>query len=326
MARVPITLAVGDYDHTRDLVSGRVPVEGVELNALNLPIEEIFYRFTFYREWDVSEMSMGKYASLRSQEDTSLTAIPVFPSRMFRHSMIYVRSGGGIRRPGELAGKRVGVPEWAQTACIYSRGYLAHTVGVALTAIDWVQAGVNEAGRIEKVKLRLPEGLKLRRVPDRSLTELLLAGEIDAILSARPPRALGQGIERLFPDYRREEENYYRDTGIHPIMHVIALRTELLERHPWLAMNLLQAFEEAKRRCYVRLSDITASHAPFAWLKDYADRMRALFGEDFFPYGLEANRTTIEAYLEFAHEQGVCHRRLSAEELFPKSVLSTHKV
>ena len=326
MEKLPLTLAIGDYEHTRDLVTGQVPVQGVSLNVLNLPPEEAFFRFTFFREWEVSEMSMGKYVSLRSQEDNGIAAIPVFPSRAFRQSMIYVREGGKIDRPEQLKGKRIGIPEWAQTAVIYSRGYLVHQAGVPLASVEWVQAGVNEAGRVEKVKLKLPEGVRLRPEPQHSLNDLLLAGDIDAVLSARPPRGFSRGIRRLFPDYEAVEAAYFRETGIFPIMHVIVIKTEALERHPWLAMNLYKAFEEAKRRSVERLSDITASHAPLAWLAPYTERMKALFGEDIWPYGLEKNRSTLQAFVDFAFEQGVCHRRIELEELFPKQVLTSFKV
>jgi 4,5-dihydroxyphthalate decarboxylase len=326
MDKVGLTLAMGDYEHTRDLASGRVPVDGATLNVLIQPPEEAFFRFTHFREWEVSEMSMGKYVSLRSQDDESIAAIPVFPSRVFRHSMIYVRESGGLERPEQLKGKRVGVPEWAQTAVIYARGYLAHQAGVPLDSVDWVQAGVNEAGRVEKVKLKLPNGVRLKPEPGRSLNEMLLAGDLDAVLSARPPRSLGNGIRRLFSDYEGAEERYFRETRIFPIMHVIVIKAGILARHPWLAMNLYKAFDEAKRRSIERLSDVTASHAPFAWLAPYAERMKSLFGEDFWPYGLEKNRKTLQAFVDFAFEQGVCHRKLALEELFPKQVLTSFKV
>ncbi len=326
MEKVALTLAIGDYDHTRDLASGRVPVQGATLNVLTLPPEEAFFRFTHFREWEVSEMSMGKYVSLRSQDDDGLAAIPVFPSRVFRHSMIYVRDDGGLERPEQLKGKRIGVPEWAQTAVIYARGYLSRQAGVPLDSAEWVQAGVNEAGRVEKVKLKLPPGVRLKPEPARSLNDMLLAGDLDAVLSARPPRNLGKGIRRLFSDYETAEEAYYKETGVFPIMHVIVIRSDVLGRHPWLAMNLYKAFEEAKRRSIERLSDITASHAPFAWLAPSAARMKALFGEDFWPYGLDKNRKTLQAFVDFAFEQGVCHRKLALEELFPKQVLTSFKV
>lgn len=332
MNPLSLTLALGPYDQTRDVTDGAIPIEGVLLRSLNLPIEEIFYRFTMFREWDISEMSMGKYIALRSQGDLSLTALPIFVSRAFRHSMFYVRSDSAIRQSSDLAGKRIGIPEWAQTAGIYGRGYLSDHVGVDLKSIEWIQAGVNEPGRAEKVRLSLPDGLRYSNAPERSLNELLLAGDVDAVMSARPPRALGSGVERLMPGYQALEEQYFRDTGIYPIMHVLVLKTAVLDAHPWVGMNVYKAFKEAKNRSMARMSDVTASHAPFAWLADYAKRMQDLFGADYFPYGIgndeggALNRTTLEAFCKFGHEQGICERRLAVDELFPKNVLATFKV
>lgn len=336
-ARLPLTLALGCYDHTRDVTDGIVPVEGVDLRWLNLPIEEIFYRFILHREWDVSEVSMGKYIAMRSQDDTSITAMPVFISRAFRHSMFYVREGSAITRPEDLQGKRIGIPEWAQTAGIYGRGYLAEYVGVRLDSIEWIQAGVNQPGRVEKVKLELPRGIRYRSAPDRSLNELLLAGEVDALMSARPPNALGRGIVRLMPDYQPLEERYFRDTGIFPIMHALVVQTRVLDTHPWVAMNLFKAFDASKQNALERLSEITASHAPFAWIADYHRRMQSIFGADPYPYGCspakgegspgqQLNWTTLDAFLRFGHAQGVCAKRLAPEQLFARSTLSSFRV
>ncbi len=332
MNPLSLTLALGPYDHTRDVTDGTLRVEGVQLRTLDLPIEEIFYRFTLHREWDVSEMSMGKYIALRSQNDTSIMALPVFISRAFRHSMFYVLEGSAIKRPEDLKGKRIGIPEWAQTAGIYGRGYLSDYVGLKLADIQWIQAGVNEPGRKEKVKLNLPDNIQYRNVADSSLNEMLLKGEIDAIMSARPPAALGRGVVRLMPDYQAAEEQYFKDTNIFPIMHGLVLKGPVLEAHPWLGMNFYKAFSEAKNRSLERLSDVTASHAPLAWMAEYTTRMRGLFGDDVFPYGIgpgrggDINRATLSAFLKFGFEQGVCQRLLDVEELFPKQMLSSYKV
>ena len=332
MNPLPLTLALGPYDHTRDVTDGTLRVEGVQLRTLDLPIEEIFYRFTLHREWDISEMSMAKYIALRSQDDTSIMALPVFISRAFRHSMFYVREGGAIRRPEDLQGKRVGIPEWAQTAGVYGRGYLSDYVGLKLKDIRWVQAGVNEPGRKEKVQLKLPEGIDYSTVADKSLNGMLLNGELDAVMSARPPLGMGRGIVRLIADSQAAEEQYFRDTSIFPIMHALVLKGPVLEAHPWVAMNLYKTFLEAKNRSMERLSDVTASHAPMAWMADYTERMRGIFGDDFYPYGIGAgrggdiNRATLQAFLKFGFEQGVCHRQLAVEELFPAQVLGAYKV
>lgn len=329
MADIHLSLAIGNYDHVRDFTQGLVKAEGIDVTHLNLSIEEIFFRFTKFREWDVSEMSLGKYVSLISQNDETLTAIPVFPSRVFRLSSIYVRKDGKVKTPSDLAGKRVGIPEWAQTAAVYTRGYLTHEVGIPLDKVDWVQAGVNEPGRVEKVKLRLPEGVRCTGVPDRSLSEMLVSGELDAVMSARPPAAFTDGhpnIARLVVDFVKEEKTYWRKTGVFPIMHIVALKRAVFEQHPWVAMNLFKAFETAKKRSLARALDITASHFPIAWGFDHAAQSQALFGEDFWPYGVEPNRNTLEAFLRYAHEQGVCHRRVAVAELFPIEVQSSFRV
>jgi 4,5-dihydroxyphthalate decarboxylase len=326
--RLQVTIAISDYDHVRDFATGAVRADGIDARFLTLTIEEIFFRFTKFREWDASEMSMGKYVALRSQDDTSLTAIPVFPSRVFRHSSIYVRRDGPVRAPADLKGRRVGVPEWAQTAAVYSRGALTHQYGVALGDVEWIQAGVNEPGRAEKVKLNLPPGVRLTPRPDSSLNAMLLAGELDALLTAHPPDAFEQGdrrVVRLFADYRSVEQAYWRATGIFPIMHVVALKSEIVARHPWVAMNLFKAFEEAKRRSVARALEVTATRFPVPWIYDVAAKAAAEFGE-LFPYGIEPNRTTLEAFLDYAVEQGVCHRRLAVEALFPEALASRFKV
>ncbi|HXP74854.1 MAG TPA: hypothetical protein VN823_11965 [Stellaceae bacterium] len=329
MPPLPLTLAISEYDHVRDLVSGRVKPEGIDLTALVMPIEEIFYRFTVYREWDASEMAMGKYVSLRSQGDTSLTAIPVFPSRMFRHSSIYVRSDGPVQAPADLKGRRVGIPEWAQTAAIYSRGLLTHQYGLNLAEIAWVQAGVNEPGRTEKVALKLPPGVTVERPAEKSLNGMLLAGELDAVMTAHAPAAFEAGdprVTRLFADFMPVELAYWRETGIFPIMHCIAIQARVLEVHPWIAMNLLTAFEAAKCRSVARAFEATASRFPIPWSHERAGLAAPLFGGDYWPYGIEPNRVTLEAFLSYAHEQGVCHRLLKPEDLFPQEVASAFKV
>jgi 4,5-dihydroxyphthalate decarboxylase len=329
MPNIQLSLAVNEYEHVRDLLDGAVTVAGVDLTVLRLQIEEIFYRFTFFREWDISEMSFAKVISLASQGDDRIVPIPVFVSRAFRHSSIYVRSDSPITKPEDLAGKRIGVPEWAQTAAIYSRGMLAHDYGVDLNSIHWHQAGVNDAGRVEKVQLKLPGGLKLTPVKDRSLSEMLLAGDLDAVFTARPPLPFEQNdgrIRRLIPNYREVELDYFKRTGIFPIMHVVVVRRDIYERHRWVAMNLFKAFEEAKNRSLARARDITASFLPLPWMADQVGAWSELAGEDFWPYGIKPNRPTLDAFLQYAHEQGVCHRLLTAEELFPPEVQTKFKV
>lgn len=327
--KVNLTLAVSDYDHVRDLTSGIVPIEGVELKVLTFDVEEIFYRFLKFREWDISELSFAKYVSLASQPDCDITALPIFPSRVFRQSSFYVRTDGPTSIE-ELRGKTVGIPEWAQTASVYSRGYLTETVGIPLTEIQWVQAGVNQAGRVEKVALRIPEGVRYRSEPTKSLNDMLLAGELDVVMSAHAPHSFEEGdqrIRRILPNYQQAEYQYWQDTKIFPIMHVIAIKKSVLAENPWVAMNVFKAFEEAKRRSVERLFDVTASRFPLPWARVFADQISELFGKDgYWPYGVEPNRPTISAFLRFAYDQGVTHKPLEVEELFPEGVQSSFRV
>jgi 4,5-dihydroxyphthalate decarboxylase len=316
MMKLPLSLAIGPYDHTRELRP-----EGIKLTRLDLPIEEIFFRFTKFREWDVSEMSFGKIISLMAEERPPIVALPVFVSRVFRHSAIYVADAKKIRTPKDLEGKRVGIPEWAQTAGIYVRGMLQHEYGVDLAKIDWRQAGVREAGRVEKVELRLPPGVKIQAMPEHTLAGMLAAGELDAAISARDP-----GGTRLFANHRELEADYFRKTGIFPIMHVVVVRREAYERDRWIAMNLFKAFEEAKQTSVARVADIGASQVPVAWIADHAQQWRALAGDDLWPYGVEPNRRTLEAFVQYGYEQGVCKRRLKVEELFAPETLERAKI
>jgi len=329
MSRLEITYAASDYEHTRDLTRGDIEAEGIDLRYLNLQIEETFFRFIKFREWDVSEMSFGKYIALKSQDDDTVTAIPVFPSRVFRQSSLFVLPDSEIRDASDLRGKKIGVPEWAQTASIYTRGWLVHSMGIPLQEIDWIQGGVNDAGRQEKVKLKLPDGVSYTPRPDKSLTQMLFDGEIDCIMSAHPPAPVEQGddtIVHLYPNYQEVEEQYYKDTGIFPIMHVIAMRGDVFRENRWIAMNLLKAFTEAKDRAMFRVQEMTATRVPYAWCYEGAQRARKLFGDDFFPYGIEPNRTTLEAFLQYGFEQGVCQRKVEVEELFPEEVQAEYRV
>ena len=322
MAHIQLSLAIGAYDHVRDLVSGAIRPDGIELIPHELAIEEVTFRFTRHAEWDVSELSFGKTVALLAQDDPQIVPIPVFPSRVFRHSAIYLPDRSEIRNPKELEGKRVGIPEWAQTAGIYARGLLQHEYAVNLAAIDWVQAGVREPGRGEKVALQLPAGLRLTPRPDTSLSQMLAAGELDAVISARAPH----NAKRLFPDYQALELEYWKKTRIFPIMHVVVLRKDVYLRNRWIAMNLLKAFTAAKQRSLARALELGVSHAPLPWVADHAARWRELAGEDFWPYGAEANRTTLEAFLQYAFEQGVCRRRLKLAELFAPETLERCKI
>ncbi|HEX9808284.1 MAG TPA: hypothetical protein VGC25_01595 [Alphaproteobacteria bacterium] len=329
MSKLKLTIALSDYDHTRDVATGRVPVKGCDINVLDFEVEEIFYRFTLHREWEVSEMSLAKFVAQVAGERPDILGIPVFPSRVFRLSNIYVNTDSGIKKPEDLKGKKIGTPEWAQTASVYTRGWLTDHVGIRLRDIDWRQAGVDQPGRVEKVKLNLPKGVKVTAEPERSLSDMLASGYLDAAFSAHAPGCFLQKhpkVRRLFPDYQKAEQEYYKKTRVFPIMHILAIRRDVLDPNPWLAGNLLTAFEKAKRRSIARAREITASRFPVPWITHTTEERMKLLGEDYFPYGIEPNRLTLDAFLRWSHEQGVTRRRLEVDDLFPEGLTGSFKV
>jgi len=324
MPNIHLTVASGVCDHLRDFTSGKVRAEGIDITYLEVHAPEIFHRFLDHREFDVAELSMGMYASLVSQGERSIVAIPVFPWRVFRLSSFYIRENGPIKRPEDLVGKRIGVPEWAQTATVYARGWLSDYVGVDLKSIEWFQAGTDKPGRAETVKLDLPTGLRLTRVPDRTLSQMLLAGDLDAIISASPPEPFQQanhgGMARLVANVQAAEQKYWDDTGIFPIMHVVVVRGEVCEANPWVPVSLMKAFTTAKNNSLERALTFGTAY-PIPMHAYYALEAQKRLGKDFFPYGIEPNRTTLEAFLKFARDQGVCHRLLKPEEMFAPQVV-----
>jgi 4,5-dihydroxyphthalate decarboxylase len=323
MTKLALSIATTDYDHFRDFRLGEVRAEGIDHNWLNLGHHECFARFTANREFDLAELSFAKFTTQVTREDSDVIGLPVVCSRLFRFSSFYVNRNSGIKTVEDLKGRKVGSPEWAHSAAVYMRGWMHNEMGVKLTDIQWVQAGANAPGREEKVELNLPEGVELTRIRERSLSDLLAAGEIDCAIIARPPTCFLEGhpdVVRLFPDYLKMEEDYYSRTGVWPIMHIIAMQKRILDEHPWAARNLFNAFQESKRRSLERLFDPAVSRYPLAWLPTYARRMRDIFGDDPFPYGIEENRATWEQMALYTHQQGIAHRQFKPEEIFPRSV------
>jgi 4,5-dihydroxyphthalate decarboxylase len=329
MGRVRLSVATTDYDHFRDFRLGAVQAEGVDHVWSVLGHHEIFARFTFNREWDVAELSFAKFMAQVTREEPDIVGLPVICSRLFRFGSFYVNRKSGIRSPQDLKGKTIGSPEWAHTAAVYMRGWLADEHGVKLRDVNWVQAGANEAGRMEKVELSLPEGVRLARVADKSLSEMLAAGELDCAIIARPPDCFREGhpdVIRLFPDFWNMEEAYFTKTKVYPVMHIIAMRKRIVDDNPWIARNLYNAFLESKRRSLDRLLDPAVSRYPLPWLPAYARKMRDMFGGDPFPFGIEENRPTLEQFARYTFEQGIAHRHAAPEEIFPKGVMTAVKI
>jgi 4,5-dihydroxyphthalate decarboxylase len=325
MSNLRLTLAANESLQLQDLISETIRPSGIELTFLDMAIEENNARFMSFHEWEVSEASFGNFCASLSQDNPLAIALPVFTSRVFRHSALYVREGSDIKSPSDLKGRKVGIPQWSQTATIYVRGYLSHDCGVPLESVEWIQAGINDPGRQETAQIQLPPGIRLSSRPDRALGEMLSKGELDAIISARPPKmfsAGGFGLCRLFPNYQEEEERYFKKTGIFPIMHLVVLRRDSYEANRWIARSLFEAFDASKRSALRKLDDQGYSYIPSAWGQHQIARENGmLFGKnDPWPYGVEANRKTLEAFVTYCHEQGVTKRHLSIDELFPKEL------
>lgn len=323
MGNLNLTLGCWDYDRVQAMMDGRVRPQGIDLTFLNMIVEETFFRMLRNREFDVAEMSMSSYTVSLSKPDRPFVAIPVFPSRFFRHSCIYVSAKSGIREPGDLIGKRIGTPEYQMTAPVWIRGILQDHYGVPVDGVTYVTGGEEQPNRDEKIRLDLPENIRVERIgPDDTLAQMLAEGRIDALHTARKPSTYdGQNVTRLFPDHVAVEQAYWRDTGIFPIMHVIAIRREVYEENRWIAMNLFQAFREAQRLCYEGLQETAALKGMLPWFNAHVEETLAMMGPDFWPYGLEKNRETLDTFLRYHHEQGLSPRKLEVEEMFAPETL-----
>ena len=329
MGSLHLTLACENYDRTRPLKDGVIKPEGIELNYLVMSVEEIFWRMMKYEEFDVSELSMGAFLTAAARGRRPFIAIPVFPSRTFRHRCIFVNTGSGIQRPQDLRGKRMGVPEYGMTAAVWLRGLFQHEYGVPPEEIHWIQAGEENPGRKDRVDFELPAGVRLERRADRTLNEMIDSGEIDAMMSPRMPTCFLEGsprIRRLFQNYKQVEMDYFKKTGLFPIMHVIVIKRSVYEREPWVAQTLYKAFGEAKDRCMRELYDTNILRVSLPWTAAEYEDIRELMTADYWPYGLEANRANLETLHGYLYEQGLIKQRLNLEELFARETREAFKI
>jgi 4,5-dihydroxyphthalate decarboxylase len=330
MSKLKLAFACWDYDRTRALADGTVHPDGIELNYLNLPVEETFFRMMRYREFDCAEMSLSSYCASLRREPPPFVAIPAFPSRFFRHSCIFVSAKSGIRRPEDLRGRRVGTPEYQLTAPVWIRGILSDDYGVKVTDYEHVSGGEEEPGRLEKLALDLPPSIRIRPIgPQQTLAQMLADGEIDALVSPRTPstlRARPQDVKRLFPDFVAAEKAYYAKTRIFPIMHTVVIRRDVYQANPWVAQSLYKALAQAKAKAMQLYGQTAAMPAMLPWLVAHLEEARALLGEDWWPYGLEPNRHVLDTFLRYHHEQGLSQRRLQPEELFARETLEAFKI
>jgi 4,5-dihydroxyphthalate decarboxylase len=329
MSDLRLSLACWDYDRTRALREGGVRPLGIDLTYLSLPPEQTFFRMLRFGEFDAAEMSLSSYVLTLDQSPSPYVAIPVFPSRAFRHGGIYVPAGGRVREPADLVDAGVGVPEYQMTAAVWIRGILAEHHGVPADRVRYRTGGLHDPGRREKLRLDLPDRFDVRPISaGETLDALLRSGGIDALYSARAPRSFDPAspdspIRRLFADVRDAEERYARQTGIFPIMHTVVLRREVYERHPWVARSLLDAFTESKRLAYPDLLEVNALKTMLPWGFAEAERTIALLGKDFWPYGVDANRGTLEAFLRYSHEQGLAAKLWRPADLFVAETLES---
>jgi len=318
LANLPLTLACWDYDRTRALSDGRVRPDGIDLTCLELPVEETFFRMLRHREFDVAEMSLSSYVVSCFAPDPPFIAIPIFPSRYFRHSCIYLHAASGIREPKDLIGRRIGTPEYQMTAPVWIRGILADDYGVTAESVTHLCGGLEEPGRPEKLALSLPPAIRIERIgPEQTLSAMLANGEIDALYTAREPSSFRQGdgrVTRLFPDFATVERDYYRRTRLFPIMHTVVLRRDVYARHPWIAQTLCKAFARAQEHAYRDLEQTAALKVMLPWLPAHLEEARREMGRDFWPYGLPPNHHTLATFLRYSHEQGLSPRLLQPEQ------------
>ena len=330
MSRLSLTFGCWNYDRTRALMDGTVVPDGIDLNYLNMPVEETFFRMLRHKEFDVAELSLSSYSASVSKAERPFVAIPVFPSRFFRHSCIYVHADSGIRSAKDLVGKRVGNPEYQMTAPVWIRGILSDHYGVPVDSVTYYTGGEEEPGRSEKVALDLPQNIKVRPIgPRQTLSQMLRDGEIDALYTARMPSSFLNGggkVKRLFEDYEQVERNYFKETGLFPIMHTVAIRRDVYEANRWIAQSLMKAFNEAQRRAYADLYETAALKTMLPWLTAHVEQARREMGDDYWPYGFEKNEAVLRTFLRYHHEQGLSKRLLEPRELFAPEALEAFKI
>ncbi|TDH59383.1 ABC transporter substrate-binding protein [Dankookia rubra] len=326
---IRLTLACTASDRTRPLLDGRVTVPGCDITFLPGEPEDIFRRALRDRAFEVSELSMGSHIVTTARGDSPYVGLPVFLSRAFRHSAIYVRTDRGIRTAADLAGRTIGLPEYQQTAALWVRGILREHYGVDTRGIAWRTGG-------ERVAITLPPGFDVRPL-GRDLEAALEAGEIDALIAPRPPACLGVApggapsgvapggaalVARLYSDYRAEEMAWHRASGFFPIMHCLAVRKDVAERHPWLPLELHRAACRAKALSLAELQMVNVLRVSLPWIAAAHEEQAAAMGGDPWPYGFARNRAEVAAMIRFALADGLAAEAIEPEALFHPSTLA----
>ena len=329
MGKLQLSVAIGDYDRMRPLVDGLVQIDGVDPQFMLLDPEEIFFRAFRHADFDICELSLSSYSVKTAAGTSAYIAVPVFPSRAFRHTAVYVRTDR-IKKPADLKGRRIGVPEYQLTANIWVRLFLEEDYGIRPSDITWVRGGYEHPGRIEKISLNLPANVVVENArAGVTISDLLANGELDAVMGPRAPSCFERGhpdVGYLFADPQQAATDWYRRTRIFPIMHTLGIRRALAERHPWLPVAAYKAFDRSKAIAVAKLADTSATKVTLPFVEEQLRSARLLMGEDFWAYGLEPNREVLRRFLERHHAEGLSSRLLTPEELFHPASLDLHKI
>jgi 4,5-dihydroxyphthalate decarboxylase len=329
MSKLQLAVAIGDYDRVRPLVDGSVQIDGVDPQYMLLDPEEIFFRAFRHADFDICELSMSSYTVKTAAGTSPYIAVPIFPSRAFRHTSIYVRTDR-IRAPADLKGKRVGLPEYQLTANVWARMVLEEDYGVRPSDITWLRGGYEHPGRVEKISLNLPPDVHVDSIgPDETISDLLASGALDAVIGPRAPSCFERGdphIGYLFADPQHAATEWYRRTKLFPIMHTLGIRRTLADQHPWLPAAVFKAFERSKAVALAKLGDTAATKVTLPFVEEQLRAARSLLGDDFWSYGLEPNRQVLQRFLARHHAEGLSSRQLQPEELFHPASLETFKI
>ncbi|MBT9549529.1 MAG: ABC transporter substrate-binding protein [Hydrogenophaga sp.] len=329
MTKLRLSVAMGDYDRNRALYDGRVQIDGCDPVYMLLNPEEMFFRAMRSRDFDITELSFSSYLVKHAQGESPYIAVPVFLSRAFRHTSIYVRKDR-ISKPEDLKGCRIGVPEYQLTAIVWARSILQDDYGIRPEDVTWVRGGIDTPGRPEKIKLELPAGVKVEAAPEmRTISDMLNTGEIDAFIAPRPPSGAAltnPDVAWLFDDPTAVAKDYYKRTGIFPIMHVVGIRKELAEQNRWLPGAVFKAFSESKAKALELLADTSATKVTLPFVEEQLKAARETLGQDFWSYGVGPNRKTLEAFLHHHHAQGLSCRRVGLDELFDPSTYESYSI
>ena len=325
-----ITIAGYPVDHVRALVDGKVKVDGCNATFQPGKIGDLnTHVFSGPQELEVTEIGLAPFMLAYANEGfRDYALIPVFPLRLFRHKSVFINTDSGIKTPEDLKGRRVGTPGYSSTSPSWIRAFMQHEYGVQPEDVEWVvsaaDSSAKDAGKVSKQERMLPDGISISVGPEgKDESEMLVDGDVDALFHAAEPKAFAAGhpkVKRLFGDSRSTERDYFKRTGIFPIMHAVAMKNAVIDAHPWLPEAVFKAYSQAKQMQYEAMR-MQWAFGTLPWFGQEFEETRALMGKNFWPYGVEANRKTLEALFQYSYEQGLAKKELTIEELFHPATL-----